>query len=596
MTLAVKGANVSAWNTSNIGSVLETINLYELDTLTIPVRIAMTDATDSVPLIDQPSLNFALQMYYAVSGSVKVIIEPYPWVANGNVAEMSVDPSDVTAWFSAWETCLDTLIASFPSAWGMYVSSNLINLEAETAKWIAVIDRAKLRFAGQVLYRTNWWVTTTGDTGPGSTTEAYEAKLSNDLFGAVDIIAISAYFEVTSEPNPTYEECLTRLYATDVFGRGQNIVDEVNAFSETWGKPILFGEIGIPARDGGATNPWNPDVSATPNATIQLSLLQAYVRAFSSNPLFYGMSLFVIGHPYTSAYTLEQSAMLYWTSLNAPTGVAPDEPQYTVTTERIYRRIPEFYRTLDRKNNYHLKKYISAMGDVLFEIDLLVARLEYVPPQDRADYYAARNQYNTYYRLAKSMPLYDGEYLYNGDFAYDGVVIPSVNGVLPIGETCDLFDGNTAEVEWLPYIGQAIGADLRQLPLEEEQRDAVTRNYLGFKAGSRQSLEEAAKRLLTGTKFVRVYPHRNGADSSLASIGTKWDMLLVTKPDETPNTTDIIAEIIRKGAKPAGVKLHHITYVATWDALETLFISWGAIENARTWGNIELGNAELLPL
>lgn len=596
MTFAVKGANVSAWNTSNIGSVLETITAYNLDTLTIPVRVTMADATDSAPVIDQPSLNFALQMYYAVSGMVKVIIEPYPWVTNGTVAETSVDPSDTAAWFAAWKVCLDTLTASFPGAWGMYVASNLVNLESETAEWLSVIARVKQHYVGQVLYRTNWWVTATGDTGPGSTTEAYQAKLSNELFGAVDVIAISAYFEVTSEANPTYEECLTRLYATNVFSRGQNIVEEVNAFSETWGKPLIFGEIGIPAKNGGATNPWNPDVSATPNPTIQMALLQAYVRAFVDNPSFIGLSLFVIGHPVASAYTLEPSATAYWSALNTFTEPVPDEPVYSVTTERIYRRIPEFYRTLDRRNNYHLKKYISAMGDVLFQIDLLVARLEYVPPQDRADYYAARDRYNTYYRLAREMTLYDGEYLYNGDFAYDGVVIPSVNGILPIGETCDLFDGNTADAEWLPYIGQAIGADIRALPTEGEQRDAVTRNYLGFKAGSREALEEAAKRLLTGTKYVRVYPHRNGADSSLASVGTKWDVLIVTKPDETPNTTDIIAEIIRKGAKPAGVKLHHITYVATWDAVETLFASWGAIENAGTWGNIELGNADLLPI
>ena len=58
------------------------------------------------------------------------------------------------------------------------------------------------------------------------------------------------------------------------------------------------------------------------------------------------------------------------------------EPTYSVTTERLHARLPEFYRTLDEQVGWHLKTYLSAMVDELNAINLLMARLEYVPPED----------------------------------------------------------------------------------------------------------------------------------------------------------------------------------------------------------------------
>lgn len=252
------------------------------------------------------------------------------------------------------------------------------------------------------------------------------------------------------------------------------------------------------------------------------------------------------------------------------------EPVYSPTTERMYLRIPEFYRVLDAQNDWHFKKYISSIADQLSEIDTLVARLEYIPPEERADYYAARDELNTYTRPAG---------LETSEF-----------GFAPIGETSDLLDARTADLGWLPYLAQLIGADISDLVTESERRDAIIFNYLGFRAGSREALEDAAKRVLTGSKYVRVYPHRDGAGGSIFSEGTQWDILIITKSEETPSVEDIVAEILRKGAKPAGVVLHHIAYALTWEVLESTFTSWSAIEAAGSWNNIEFGNADLLPL
>jgi len=252
------------------------------------------------------------------------------------------------------------------------------------------------------------------------------------------------------------------------------------------------------------------------------------------------------------------------------------EPIYTPTTERLYLKVPEFYRVLDSQNDWHFKKFISSIGDQLNDIELLVARLEYIPPEERAEYYASLDEFNTYVRPAG---------LETETFGY-----------APIGETSDLLDARTSDYDWLPYIAQLIGADISDLTSEADRRDAIIYNYLGFRAGSREALEDAAKRVLTGSKYVRVYPHRDGSGGSIFSEGTQWDILIITKTEETPSVEDIVAEILRKGAKPAGVVLHHIAYALTWEVLEATFTSWSAIEAAGSWNNIEFGNADLLPL
>lgn len=255
----------------------------------------------------------------------------------------------------------------------------------------------------------------------------------------------------------------------------------------------------------------------------------------------------------------------------------PSEPIYSTTTERIYRRLPETYRILDTQNDWQFKKYISSIGDQLNDLDVILARIEYLAtPENKADFYASLNQYNTYARPS-------------------GVEDPTL-GFSPIEETSDLVDARTADAEWLEWIAQLTGANLTSVYDVSSKRFALVNNYLGFKAGSRAALEAAVTQYLTGTKYSRVYPRRDGAGGSLVSIGTQWDVLIVTKSEETPSGADLIANIIGKGAKPAGVILHHVAYTWSWSVLESVFTTWTSIDATGSWNSLETTNAENLPV
>lgn len=252
------------------------------------------------------------------------------------------------------------------------------------------------------------------------------------------------------------------------------------------------------------------------------------------------------------------------------------EPIYSVTTERVYARLPEIYRTLDIQNNWQFKKYISSIADQLNDVDVLSARLDYIAPELRKEWYASGNNENTYVRPA-------------------GIENPAI-GFAPIYETSDLLDARTADVDWLPYLCQLVGIDLNIFPTVDERRDAVINSFTGYRAGSREALEASVVSLLTGTKYSRVYPQYKSTGGSSFEQGTQWDVLIITRPEESPASSVIIDKIIREGAKPAGVVIYHLAYALVWSVIESTFSTWTQIEAFESWSDLESRGAESLPV
>lgn len=301
--LPVKGVSVSA-SANSVTQVLSELETLQANTITIPVRVDIASATSHECTIDPTSLAFAKSLASKMTKDVRVIVEPYPWITGGTVPETSLNPTDVSLWFASWSSVLTTLNEEFNDAWGLYIASNFVLLEDEIASWRELIRKVKTQTRAKVIYRTNWWYTATGDIGPGSSTEAYENKLANPIFGLPDIIAIAAYFELSSLDAPTQEQLEYALRDTTVNARGQDVYAEVHALGEAWEKPIIFGELGVPGVDGGAKNPWNPNVSVVENTTVQKNLIDAYQNVFAASRWYQGFSLFCIGHPTFTTYTL----------------------------------------------------------------------------------------------------------------------------------------------------------------------------------------------------------------------------------------------------------------------------------------------------
>lgn len=203
-----------------------------------------------------------------------------------------------------------------------------------------------------------------------------------------------------------------------------------------------------------------------------------------------------------------------------------------------------------------LKKFYSAMGDQLGKLNELVERFTYIPEDDRNK---------------------DDEYGYLNQ-----------GRQVPLGATSDLVDARTADDDWLPWIGQLTGVKVEKYKAGDELRRAVMESDSGFHAGSKSALIASVKTVLLGDwedRQVQIYPN----STSLTTIGkaTTWDLLIVTRTLVSPPSADIIRAIELSGAKPAGIKLHHATFEATWDDVEGAYPTWTDWENAKTWQKIE---------
>ncbi len=215
-------------------------------------------------------------------------------------------------------------------------------------------------------------------------------------------------------------------------------------------------------------------------------------------------------------------------------------PIYSPTTERMYRALPEHYRDSDAALGYPLKRYLSATGDRLGEVETLLDRIDY--------------------RM--------------GDEATPGAP----------PDSSDLVDPDRADRAWLPWLAQLLGVRLSPGLSEAEQRDAVRFAAAGWRSGTKRAVADAARSALTGSRYVAVYDHTTS--TSGIGKGGEWDVLLVTRATETPDVALVLSSVQRQNAAPAGVKLWHAAYEAKWFQVHTALPTW-ADWNARTWAQVQ---------
>ena len=293
-----KGGNVSAFGSRTASDIDVRARDLNINTITFPVLVKAANATSNDVVIDSVTLKEAKESIPAlVNLGYNVILEPYPFIAEGTITEVNWNPTDKAKWFVSWGNALNELanLATTSKAAGMYVASNLVHMENETAKWEKAISDVRSRFKGEVLYRTNWWTTAVWDT---SLMEKHKQRVENPIFGLVDKIAIAAYFEITDALTPSVKELKEGILNTPLFGRGQNIYEEVKMFNDRWKKPIFFGELGITPHKGAAKNPWSWERDEKDyDESVQANWFKAFYEVFSSLEWFQGFSIYSISDP-----------------------------------------------------------------------------------------------------------------------------------------------------------------------------------------------------------------------------------------------------------------------------------------------------------
>ena len=294
---AIKGGNVSAFGDMDYNEIQNEGQALNLNTITVSLLVRCDSATSStLTVTDDDWAKVKADVAALKQRGFKILIQPYPYIADGAIAEVDWNPSDTTTWFTNYSTILQQIAeyAQSENLYGMYVATNLVHLEQYEDKWVSIIQNVKKTYSGKVFFRTNWWKTASW---VPETVQAYQSTLNRKFWQYVDVIAIAAYFEVTDEQNPSSETLQKELHSTEIYNRKQDIVSEIKAFNDKWHKPIFFGELGLPPYSNAPSKPYDNQMDKTSkySEVVQSNWFDAWYTVFSQYDWWLGYSIFEIG-------------------------------------------------------------------------------------------------------------------------------------------------------------------------------------------------------------------------------------------------------------------------------------------------------------
>ena len=299
----IKSGNLST--DYEIDKTLEDIELLDLNTINLPIVINISDLNSSDVSIDTNSLQRAKCLLDKLKGKgINIILEPYPWIANGSKYETEYNPTDINAFFNNWKNnVLKPLIDDIAIPYrvdALNIATGFNNLEAYETEFSDMIDFARKYYKGLITYRTSFW--TTANWNDEATKEQvakldenYYKKLNNSIFSKVDFISIAAYFELTDNDINSVDNLENALISSTRHNRNQEIKEQIKNFNDKWQKPIFFGELGFPRTTKASVEPWNPFLSNSINNQEQANGFEAYKNVFEDEPWFLGFSYFAIG-------------------------------------------------------------------------------------------------------------------------------------------------------------------------------------------------------------------------------------------------------------------------------------------------------------
>lgn len=293
----IKSGNLSV--DYSIDQTLIDIDQLGLNTLNVPVQIDIPSLMANTMSVNSESKTKAIELIKKLRyKGINVILEPYPYIKNGELYETDLKPTDVNTWFWNWkQVVLSPIVKDIAKPYKVYalcIGSNFDQLENNYGYWTDVADFVRTNYKGRITYKTNWWYTAKWDIQKAEN-DTYTKKINNPVFAKVDFISVAAYFELTDKDTNTVEDLVSELHSTQIFNRQQNVFSELENLSSRWNKPVFFGELGFPKRNKAAVHPWNPLPSEIINEQEQANCFQAYKEVFEKATWNLGFSVFAIG-------------------------------------------------------------------------------------------------------------------------------------------------------------------------------------------------------------------------------------------------------------------------------------------------------------
>jgi len=132
----------------------------------------------------------------------------------------------------------------------------------DAAHWRALAAEVREVFPGRIAYVTN-----------------HDALDRRAAFASVDVVGVSAYFELTRDPDAS-QEVLRQAW--------REVAARLASFSHEVHRPIVLFELGYPSVDSGAVHPWDYTLGSMLDLEEQRRAYHAAVEAILETPAIEG--------------------------------------------------------------------------------------------------------------------------------------------------------------------------------------------------------------------------------------------------------------------------------------------------------------------
>lgn len=199
---------------------------------------------------------------------IKVMIKPQIWVWKGEftgLIKMSTEENWKALEDSYTSFILEyTKLAQEVNAEILCIGTELeLFVKHRPQYWTDLIKEIKTIYSGKLTYAANW-----------------DEFKRTPFWEQLDYIGIDAYFPVSNQKTPTYEECIEGWKAHKPI---------ITKLSETYNKPVLFTEYGYRSVDFSGREPWVSDIAMdVVNLDAQVNTTKALFETFWKEPWFAG--------------------------------------------------------------------------------------------------------------------------------------------------------------------------------------------------------------------------------------------------------------------------------------------------------------------
>ena len=216
----------------------------------------------------------------ARTANLGVIFTPKLWcplcqAVNGYTWRGRLQPSNRARFFASYRTMVARYadLARAHHVDVFFIGSEMTELQSSTDEWRAVAREARAHFPGKIAYEVNW--------------DVFDQV---KFWESVDIAGLSAYFPLSDAAHPSAADLKAAWHDSQAAKwLHHDWFENVEDLHKMSHKPVLFGELGYPSSQYGASAPYGEDPTRLADFEVQRAAYQAALETFEPQSWWMGV-------------------------------------------------------------------------------------------------------------------------------------------------------------------------------------------------------------------------------------------------------------------------------------------------------------------